>query len=44
MTFFALRIETIALINVVAVAAWIAVGIAVFRRHKALSAAQEANR
>ena len=44
MTFFALRIETIALINVVAVAAWIAVGIAVFRRHKALSAAQEGDR
>jgi len=39
MTFFALRIETIALINVVAVVAWIAVGVLIFRQHKALSAA-----
>lgn len=44
MTFFSLRIETIALINVVAVAAWIGVGVLIFRQHKALSAAKEGNR
>jgi AAA family ATP:ADP antiporter len=44
MTFFSLRIETIALINVVAVAAWILVGIMIFRRHKALSTASEGRR
>jgi AAA family ATP:ADP antiporter len=43
MTFFSLRIETIALINVVAVAAWIVVGVLIFRQHKALSAAKEGN-
>ena len=38
-TLFSLRIETIALINVIAVAAWIGIGILIFRRHKILSAA-----